>query len=64
LDAFDESEVAVFMPEPDGLAVSEVEELLLSVRERKPVLGAGLTAMLPREENLEPISRLTAALGF
>ena len=64
LDAFDESEVAVFMPVPDGLAVSDVEELLVSVRERKPVLGAGLTAMLPREENLEPISRLTAALGF
>jgi arginase len=64
LDAFDESEVAVFMPEPDGLAVSEVAELLVSVREQKPVLGAGLTAMLPREENLEPISRLTAALGF
>jgi arginase family enzyme len=64
LDAFDEDEVAAFMPEPGGLRVSEVEDVLVSVREQKPVLGAGLTAMLPREENLAPISRLTAALGF
>ena len=63
-DAFDEDEVAAFMPEPGGLSLSEVEELLVSVREQKPVLGAGFTAMLPREENLRPISRLTAALGL
>jgi arginase family enzyme len=64
LDVFDEREVAAFMPEPGGLTISEVEAILSSVREQKPVLGAGFTAMLPREENLEPISRLTAALGF
>lgn len=64
LDAFDEEEVAAFMPEPGGLRLSDVEELLVSVRKRQSVLGAGLTAMLPREENLGPIARLTTALGI
>jgi arginase family enzyme len=61
-DALDESEVAAFMPEPDGLVLSELESTLTSVREQKPVLGAGFTAMLPREQNLEPMSRLAMAL--
>jgi arginase len=64
LDAFGEDEVAAFMPEPGGLRIAEAEEALVSVREQKPVLGAGFSAMLPREENLGPISRLTAALGL
>jgi arginase family enzyme len=63
-DSMDESEVASFMPEPDGLTLSEVEALVATTREQKPVLGAGFSAMLPREQNLEPISRLTTALGF
>jgi arginase family enzyme len=63
-DAFEEDEVAAFMPEPDGLRLAEVEEALVSLREQKPIIGAGFSAMLPREENLGPISRLTTALGF
>jgi arginase family enzyme len=63
-DAFDESEVAAFMPEPDGVKVSEVERLLKFVREQKPILGVGFSGLVAREENLQPISRLTAALGF
>jgi arginase family enzyme len=63
-DALDETEVAAFMPEPGGLALSEVEALVSSTRKHAPVLGAGFSALLPREENLGPISRLTAALGF
>ena len=63
-DAFDEDEVAAWMPEPDGLAVSEAEELVAFMRERKPILGAGFSGLLARDENLPPISRLTAALGF
>jgi arginase len=63
-DAFGEDEVAAFMPEPGGLRIAEVESALVSVREHKPILGAGFSAMLPREENLGPISRLTAAIGF
>jgi arginase len=63
-DAFDESEASSFMPEPDGLTVSEAEELLAVVREGKPILGAGLSGLTRSEANLAPISRLTAALGF
>jgi arginase family enzyme len=63
-DAFDDSEVAAWMPEPGGLRLSEVEPLLASVRERTRVLGLGFSGLLAREENLGPISRLTAAVGY
>jgi arginase len=63
-DSLSEDEVAPFMPEPGGLSVAEAEEVLLSVRERSRVLGAGLSAMLPDERNLGPATRLTAALGL
>jgi arginase len=63
-DAFDPSEVAAWMPEPDGLAVSEAEALLASVREQQPILGIGFSGLLHDERNLKPISRLTDTLGF
>ena len=63
-DALADDEVAPFMPEPGGLSVAEAEEVLVSVRDGNPVLGAGLTAMLPDERNLAPAARLTAALGL
>ena len=63
-DSLSEDEVAPFMPEPGGLSVTEAEGVLAGVRERSPVLGTGLTAMLPDERNLEPARRLTAALGL
>jgi arginase family enzyme len=63
-DALAEGDVAAFMPEPDGLALAEVESLLASLREKAPVLGVGFTGLLPEQQNLQPISRLTRALGF
>jgi arginase len=63
-DSLSEDEVAPFMPEPGGLSVAEAEEVLISVRERSRVLGAGLSAMLPEDRNLGPATRLTAALGL
>jgi arginase len=63
-DSLSEDEVAPFMPEPGGLSVAEAEEVLVSVRERSRVLGAGLSAMLPDDRNLAPATRLTAALGL
>ena len=65
LDAFREDEVVPFMPEPGGLGLAEVEELLASVeRARQPILGAGFTAFLPDERNVRAVSRLASALGF
>jgi hypothetical protein len=52
------------MPEPGGLALGEVELLLGSLRKKAPVLGVGFTGLLHEQQNLEPISRLTRALGF
>ncbi|HEU6444120.1 MAG TPA: arginase family protein [Gaiellaceae bacterium] len=63
-DSLAEDEVAPFMPEPGGLTLAEAEEVLAGVRERQRILGAGLTAMLPDERNLEPAARLTSALGL
>ena len=63
-DSLAEDEAAPFMPEPGGLSVAEAEGVLVSVRESTRVLGAGLTAMLPDERNLQPAARLTAALGL
>jgi arginase family enzyme len=64
LDVFREDEVAAFMPEPGGLSLNEVEDVLRSVRERTPILGAGFTAFLPEDRNVPAISRLASALGF
>jgi arginase len=63
-DSLDPDEVAPFMPEPDGLSVAEVETLLQAVREEKPVLGAGFSALLPTDANLPALTRLGSALGF
>ncbi len=63
-DSLSEDEVAPFMPEPGGLSVAEAEGVLVAVRERSRVLGAGLSAMLPDDRNLAPATRLTAALGL
>jgi arginase family enzyme len=63
-DALDESEVAPFMPEPDGLSLTEVEELLGSARAERPILGGGFTAFMPDDRNVPALSRLATALGF
>lgn len=63
-DSLAADEVAPFMPEPGGLSLAEAEEVLVGVRKRNSVLGAGLSALLPDERNLQPAARLTAALGL
>jgi arginase family enzyme len=63
-DSVDPGELEVFMPEPDGLTLDEVEAMFRSIRERSPVLGAGFTALAPDKRNVEPVSRLVAALGL
>jgi arginase len=63
-DSLADDEVAPFMPEPGGLSVDEATEVLVDLRSRSRVLGAGLSAMLPDERNLEPATRLTSALGL
>jgi arginase family enzyme len=63
-DVFDPPELAVFMPEPDGPSLHDVERRLGEIRERARVVGAGLTGLAPDPSNVERLERLTAALGF
>jgi arginase len=63
-DSLDESEVASFMPEPGGLGVAEVERIFRELAATVPILGVGLSGLLPEERNLVPLTRLLAALGL
>jgi len=64
VDVLDPAELAVFMPEPDGLTLDEAERLLRKIATSTNVLGAGLTAASFEPENVAPLSRLTGALGL
>jgi arginase len=63
-DVFDPDEMTVFMPEPGGPSLAEVEKLLGRIRTRGSVVGAGFTGLAPDPANVEPLERLCAALGF
>jgi arginase len=63
-DAVDAGEVAPFMPEPGGLALGEVENVLSSARDRGPLLGVGFSGLVRDDRNAAAISRLAAAVGF
>jgi len=63
-DALDPAELSVFMPEPEGLSLEEAERILGEVAKTTSVLGAGLSGASFEPGNVEPLSRLTAALGL
>ncbi len=63
-DVFDPDQLAVFMPEPDGPSLGEVEQLLSRVRESGKLVGAGFTGLAPDPANVEKVGRLAAALGY
>jgi arginase len=64
VDVLEPSEMAVFMPEPDGFSRPEVERLLRSVEARTQVLGAGFTGLSFETANVEPLTAFAAALGL
>ena len=63
-DALDADDVVSFMPEPGGLRIDDVAELLHSIGREHAVLGAGLSGLAPELRNVEPLSRLCRALRF
>ncbi len=63
-DVFEPSELAVWMPEPGGPTIADVEKLLCGLRDRGAVVGAGLTGLAPDPANVEKLERLCTALGF
>ncbi|HZC74707.1 MAG TPA: arginase family protein, partial [Gaiellaceae bacterium] len=64
LDVLASGELAVFMPEPGGPSLEEVERLLARVRDSGSLAGAGFTGLAPDPANVEKLERLTAALGY
>jgi arginase family enzyme len=63
-DVLDPEEADVFMPEPDGMSVSELEGLLAGVAGRATIAGIGVTGFLATERNAALAARLLAAAGF
>jgi arginase family enzyme len=63
-DVLAPDELAVFMPEPGGPALAEVEELLTDVRDSGTLVGVGFTGLAPDPANVEKVERLAAALGY
>jgi arginase family enzyme len=63
-DVFEPAQLAVFMPEPAGPSLADVERQLATIRQSGTVVGAGLTGLAPDPANVEKVERLTAALGF
>ncbi len=63
-DVLDPSELAVFMPEPGGPTVLELEAELGRIREGGTVVGAGLSGLVPDAAGVSKLERLTTALGL
>jgi arginase len=63
-DVFEPSELTVFMPEPGGPTLAQVERMLGGIRASGSVVGAGLSGLAPDPDNVHKLERLTAALGF
>jgi arginase len=64
-DVLDPGEgVDVWLPEPDGLSLADVEAVLGQAIERAPLAGAGLTGLVPSERNERHLTRLCRALGI
>jgi arginase len=63
-DVFEPSELGVFMPEPGGPTLIQMERALGGIRTSGSVVGAGLTGLRADPENTHKLERLTAALGL
>lgn len=61
-DVFAPGELAVFMPEPGGPGIGDVERLFDELRARVTIAGAGITGLTPDPANVEPLERLTRNL--
>ena len=64
VDSIDPSEIACFMPEPDGLSVDDVERLLGRIAGSTPVAGAGFTGLVRDPANEPLLERFALTLGL
>jgi arginase len=60
-DAIEPGEIDVFMPEPGGISLADLEQFLASIR--RPA-GAGFTGLVGSERNEAILARLGHALGL
>jgi arginase family enzyme len=63
-DVLAPGELAVFMLEPGGPSLAELERLLSRVRESGKLAGAGFSGLAPDPVNVAPLERLAGALGL
>jgi arginase len=63
-DVLDPEEGLAFFSVPDGLLLGEVEDLLREVAEGAPVLGFGISGLVPHLDNVAKIERFARALGL
>jgi arginase family enzyme len=63
-DVLEPTELSVFMPEPGGLSIADVERILAGVQARARVLGAGFSGGSFDAGNVEPLTRFDSALGL
>jgi arginase family enzyme len=63
-DAVEPGELGVFMPEPQGLHLDELEALLGDVAARKRIAGLGFTGLVRDPANEPKLARLATALGL
>jgi arginase family enzyme len=63
-DVLDPDELAVFMPEPDGPTLAEVEQLLADVRDSGKLVGVGFSGLAPDPANVTKVEGLATALGY
>ena len=64
LDVVDPAEAAPFYPEPDGLTVAEVEELLAGLARERTIVGVGFSGATAAQPNGELLVRFARALGL
>jgi arginase len=64
VDSLEPGPIHPFMPEPGGLSMQQLADLLRRVRSHTPVLGAGFSGLAAEPSNVEPLTGLALALGL
>ena len=64
VDVLDPAEMAVFMPEPNGPSVKEVEATLRRIAGRVEIAGMGVTGLAPDIANVAVVTSLLASAGL
>jgi arginase len=63
-DVLRPGELSMFMPEPGGPTLDEVEAMLQRLAETTRIAGVGVTGLRPDPRNVEPVTLLLVALGL